>query len=78
MKYPMKNKTNPILIIAALSLLSLNACTTDEKKLSGTLVGAAGGAAIGSMFGGGSGHIVGAVIGAGAGGFLGHEVGKRM
>jgi uncharacterized protein YcfJ len=72
----MKNKS--IFLVLVFSLISLSACTTDEKKLSGTLVGAAGGAAIGSMFGGGSGHIVGAVIGAGAGGFLGHEVGKKL
>lgn len=74
----MKFKMNPFIFIAALSLVFLNACTTNEKKLSGTLVGATGGAAIGSMFGGGSGRVVGAVIGAGAGGFLGHEVGKRL
>lgn len=74
----MNNKPISLFIISVLSLTLLNACTTNEKKLSGTLIGAAGGAAIGSMFGGGSGHVVGAVIGAGAGGFLGHEVGKRM
>ena len=78
MEDPMKYKMNPLILIAALSLVSLNACTTNEKKLSGTLIGAAGGAAIGSMFGGGSGRVVGAVIGASAGGFLGHEVGRRM
>lgn len=65
-------------MISAVSLTLLNACTTNEKKLSGTLIGAAGGAAVGSMFGGGSGRVVGAVIGAGAGGLLGHEVGKRL
>lgn len=74
----MKNKNNSLIVTSLLSITLLNACTTNEKQLSGTLVGAAGGAAIGSMFGGGSGRILGAVIGAGAGGFLGHEVGKKM
>jgi len=70
-------KLASIALIAA-TAFAVSGCTTSEKKVAGTLVGAAGGAAIGSAFGSGTGQVVGAAVGAGAGALLGHEVGKRM
>lgn len=74
----MNSKSICSFLLLVISLTFLSACTTNEKTIGGTLVGAAGGAVLGSMIGGGSGRVVGAVVGAGAGAFLGHEVGKRM
>ena len=63
--------------IVAMAIL-LSSCTTSEKQTSGTLIGAAGGALIGSSFGGGAGRYVGAAIGAAGGAYLGNEVGKKF
>jgi surface antigen len=70
-----------VLGVAAL----LAACAGDPesgrgpKENTGTLLGALGGAAIGSAFGGGaSEHIAGALIGAGAGALIGNRIGAAM
>nr|TFG54974.1 MAG: hypothetical protein E4H34_01415 [Hyphomicrobiales bacterium] len=56
--------------IAAALLFSLSACgtTTTDRAASGGLLGAAAGAAIGSLYGdAGKGAVIGGVVGAGAG-----------
>jgi hypothetical protein len=60
---PMKN----LMLVAALAI-PLGACSnmtpTEQRAMSGTMIGAAGGAAIGAIAGN---AVLGAVIGAGAG-----------
>lgn len=65
-------------VVISLTCLMLVSCTTSEKETSGTLVGAAGGALIGSSFGGGGGRFVGAAIGAAGGAVAGNYIGRRL
>jgi surface antigen len=61
--------------------LSLGACAdiqNNPKTAAGTLVGAGGGALIGSQFGGGKGQLVTTALGALAGAWAGSEVGKSL
>jgi len=77
-------KTPRILVasLASVSLLSLSACVTDpntgEKKVSRTVLGAAGGTLVGGLLGGVIGGRTGRIIGAVAGGAAGGYVGYRM
>lgn len=64
----------PVLMVA----LTVTACTREDKKMAGTLVGAAGGALIGSQFGGGAGSVVAGAVGAAGGAFLGNTVADKM
>jgi len=60
----------------AVAVLALGACET--KRETGTLVGAAGGAVVGSLFGSGTGQILAIGAGAVVGGILGNRVGNYM
>ncbi len=57
-------------------MLLLTACET--KQQTGTLLGAATGALVGSRFGGGSGRLIATGVGAVAGGFIGNKIGQNM
>ena len=59
-------------------MLLLVSCATPDKETSSTLVGAAGGAVIGSAFGGGAGRYLGAAVGAAGGAYVGNMVGKKL
>ena len=63
-------------VVLAAGLLFLGACET--KRETGTLVGAAGGAAVGSLFGSGSGRVLAVGGGAIIGGLIGNRVGNYM
>ena len=59
--------------------MALSGCQTGgEKETAGTLIGAAGGAIIGSQIGGGSGKVAAVALGALGGGYIGKKVGKSM
>jgi surface antigen len=63
------------------SALSLGACAdiqNNPKTAAGTLVGAGGGALLGSQFGSGKGALAMTAIGALAGAWAGSEVGKSL
>ncbi|MDA1097443.1 MAG: RT0821/Lpp0805 family surface protein [Proteobacteria bacterium] len=65
----------------AIGLIALSAAACQdagEKQGVGTLLGAAGGALLGSQVGGGSGTLVAVAAGTLLGGFLGSEVGKSL
>jgi surface antigen len=71
-----------IMIMPLLVILLAN-CTDQggaafNKQQAGTVIGALGGAAVGSQFGGGSGRVGTTAIGALLGGLLGSSVGKSM
>ncbi|WP_232317319.1 glycine zipper 2TM domain-containing protein [Candidatus Nucleicultrix amoebiphila] len=66
------------LLVAMSFLLSACGTTGGPKQTAGTLIGAAGGALIGSQIGGGRGAIVGAAVGTAAGALAGGYVGKQM
>ena len=64
---------------ALTSALLLTACATGgPNETGGTLLGAAGGALLGSQIGGGSGQIVGAAVGTLGGALIGKTIGKNM
>jgi surface antigen len=61
--------------------LSLGACAdiqNNPKTAAGTLVGAGGGALVGSQFGSGKGQLITTALGALAGAWAGSEVGKSL
>jgi len=64
------------LAVLAAGMLVITACETKEGT--GTIVGAAGGAAVGSLFGSGSGRILAVGAGAVVGGVVGNRVGAYM
>jgi len=68
--------------LAAASLLTVSACVTDpntgEKKVSRTVIGAAGGTVLGGLLGGVIGGKTGRIIGAGIGGVGGGVIGYKM
>jgi len=73
------------IISASLIALMLTACQTDQygqpvmnKQGVGTVVGAIGGAALGSQFGGGTGRVVGIAAGTLLGAALGNSVGASL
>jgi len=66
-------------LIVLLSVATLSGCAgMGPKQTGGTLIGAAGGALIGTQFGGGSGQLIGTAIGATAGAIGGGYVGKQL
>lgn len=66
-------------LIIISSVVVLSGCAgMGPKQTGGTLIGAAGGALIGSQFGGGSGQLIGTAIGATAGAIGGGYVGKQL
>ena len=66
-------------VVALTSTLLLTACATGgPNETGGTLLGAAGGALIGSQVGGGSGRIVGAAVGTLGGALIGKTIGRNM
>ncbi len=71
----MKKIMLPVLASAVL----LSGCSKDNpNQTMGTLIGGAGGAAVGSLFGKGSGQLVGVAVGTLAGAYLGSQIGKDM
>src|SRR6476469_180244 len=66
---------NIIIGITAFALLA-GSCKTANKQQKGTVIGAAGGAAVGAIVGKGS--IWGILIGAAIGGTAGNLIGKKM
>ncbi len=67
------------LILIGVVAGSLAACQdAGTKQTVGTLIGAAGGALIGSQIGGGTGRLAAVAIGTLAGAFIGSEVGKSL
>ena len=80
----MKRNNNMIkhkILIAATLVLSLSACnatTAGNKGLIGTLVGAGGGAFMGSKIGSGRGNLAAVAIGTLGGAFLGNRLGSSL
>jgi surface antigen len=72
--------TMKIAALAVAGALSLSACseTAGGKETAGTLLGAAGGALLGSQVGGGSGQIFAAIGGGLLGAYLGNQVGQSL
>ena len=62
-------KTSASLALVLVAALSLTACTTTQKTVSGAAIGGAAGAVVGGAVGGYGGAIVGAAAG-GAGGAI--------
>lgn len=73
----MEKKSLAFVSVAALFLAGCSA-TGGTKQTAGTLIGAAGGAVLGSQIGGGSGRIVGTAIGTLGGALVGGALGKNM
>ena len=71
--------TKRVLLVATLAL-SLSACnaTTGNKGMFGTLLGAGGGALLGSQVGSGKGQLVAVAIGALGGAFIGNSIGSSL
>ncbi len=69
-----------LILMAAMALTGLTACTTPGKKTAvGAGIGAAGGAAVGAAIGSKSGKAgKGALIGAAAGALIGGTIGNRL
>ncbi|MEK9678196.1 MAG: RT0821/Lpp0805 family surface protein [Rhodospirillaceae bacterium] len=74
----MKIKTTLIMLIFGLSLSGCLDLQNSPKQTIGTVLGAGGGALLGSQIGGGKGKLAGVAIGALAGAFLGGELGKSL
>jgi surface antigen len=69
--------------IAAIAVIALvvSACANSEhgqKETAGTLLGAIGGALLGSTIGGGTGQLVAVAAGTMAGAWIGNEIGKSL
>ena len=67
-----------LIIVSALALTLAGCQTGGPKQTGGTLIGAAGGALIGSQFGSGTGQLVGTALGTLGGALAGGYVGKQM
>ncbi len=69
-----------LFILLLLGLFTLSGCTQPmgPKEGAGTLLGAAGGAALGSNIGKGTGNVVAIAIGTLAGAFFGQEIGRSL
>ncbi len=68
-----------IALASVLLCMALTGCERDgSKQTIGTLLGGAGGAAIGSQFGKGNGQLVGVAAGALLGAFIGNQVGSSL
>lgn len=66
-------------VASLLTSLALTGCETGgTKQTVGTLLGGAGGAALGSQFGKGNGQLVGVAAGALLGAFIGNQVGSSL
>ncbi len=61
-----------------LAAIILQGCSSMNKQSTGTLIGGATGALIGSQFGGGTGALVATGVGAVAGAMIGSQIGKSM
>ena len=72
----MKKATS--LLLAAIVSTNTSCANMGKNETTSTLLGAAGGALVGSAFGRGEGRLIGAGIGAVAGGLIGNTVGKDM
>ena len=66
----MMKKFAPVAVVL-LSALSLTACTTTEKTLSGAAIGGGAGALVGGAVGGYGGAVVGGAAGAAGGAIVG-------
>jgi len=67
----------PVLVVS----LALGACATDDTgdgQLTASILGAVGGALLGSQIGDGTTRVVAATAGALLGGWLGSEIGKKL
>jgi surface antigen len=73
-------KTLKIAALALAGALTLSACAEDAggKETAGTLLGAAGGALLGSQVGGGTGQIFAAIGGGLLGAYLGNQIGASL
>ena len=67
------SRTFPLIVLAAVSLVSLGACGNMSSQDKSTAIGAGVGAIGGAVLTGGS--AIGTVGGAAVGGVIGHEVG---
>ena len=65
-----------IILVVTVTAILLCGCKTANKQQKGTVIGAAGGAAVGAIIGKGS--IWGILIGAAIGGAAGNLIGKKM
>ena len=78
----MKNSRIIVSSLAAVSLLGVSACVTDqntgERHVSRTAIGGAGGAALGYLLGGLIGGKTARIVGAGIGGVAGGVVGYQL
>lgn len=71
--------------IALCAALLLSGCVTDEQNKPvvsnesiGTVLGAIGGALLGSQIGGGNGQVVAAIVGGAAGAWIGNRLGSSL
>lgn len=71
--------------IALCAALLLSGCVTDEQNKPvvsnesiGTVLGAIGGALLGSQIGGGNGQVVAAIVGGAAGAWIGNRLGASL
>lgn len=69
-----------LMLLAAVSLLSLQACTSDRgpKEIGGAVIGGAAGGLIGSQIGDGTGRLAATAAGVFLGAWLGSEIGRYM
>jgi uncharacterized protein YcfJ len=67
-----------VIILSSLALMLAGCQTGGPKQTGGTLIGAAGGALIGSQFGSGTGQLVGTALGTLGGAMAGGYIGKEM
>ena len=73
----MKTKMSVSVALSLLTLLLLTGCNPTKQDI-GTLVGAGGGAFIGSQIGSGTGQLAAVAIGALLGGYIGGSIGQDM
>lgn len=69
-----------LMLLAAVSLLPLQACTSDRgpKEIGGAVIGGAAGGLIGSQIGDGTGRLAATAAGVFLGAWLGSEIGRYM
>lgn len=65
-------------LIIGLAVLLAGCQTTGYKQMGGTIIGAAGGAALGSQFGKGNGNLAMVALGTLLGAYVGNEVGASL
>jgi len=72
------NKNNILMVCLITIILSACNATTGNKSTIGTLLGAGGGALLGSQVGGGKGQLAAVAIGALGGAFIGNSIGNSL